>query len=853
MSEEVVRRELGQLFIVGFDGLTVNEDIKSLIRAPFYVGNVILFQRNVGDAEQLIALTNELQQTARDAGHSRPLFIAIDQENGWVTQIRAPVAAQLPGPMALGASGSTEDTTQVSRATGELLDALGINMNYAPVCDVNSEPSNPVIGVRSPGDNGISVGQISSAFAQGLREKGVVPCVKHFPGHGDTKVDSHYGLPVVNKSREELEACELIPFRRAAAEQVEAVMTSHIVLPALEESNLPMTISKRCVDVLRNKLQYDGLLVSDCLEMDAIRAHYGTEKGAVMAIAAGVDCAMVCHTIKAQIGAYNEVYKALNSGIITSNRVSESVMRVSRLKDAFISWESVFTKRKPELLAELRHSHEKLAARIYARSATLVRDSQNALPLTSEQSVVYVYPVVAGKGNDALPVVPYIPLKFAEMIKEHHKSVVECSVHEGAALEDDEEAKAKISQADAVILVTKNAKLSKFQEKLARTVAGLSSKTIAIAICGPYDLLNDTTLIKTYLTIYEPTPEAFLPAIEIIFGHIKPVGKLPVSTQRPKIPIQPFNPDSHLSSVIDLWHNLLPRYAIPSKTLSHVLTRPNGNHFISCFEDRVVGFVATYANEDRPTTFISVLLVDTAHHGKGVGTALLEHSRQYLRENYPASSVTIGSSFPRFWPGVPMDISKQAQAFFIHRGYCPAPGPSSRDYTADLSVYEAQNGVLERAEKLGITFAPWKKDQYEECMRRQHELFGKDSVWIGAYEHLAQTDRHSQVMVAVDSSTGEQIGWTLMQELGIGMTRELALQPLVGMKSGQIGCVGVAPEARNKGVGLALITHAALDLKRRGMEHVFIDWSNHVNWYERAGFKVWGEYRTMVLHELKPK
>ncbi|KAM5443151.1 putative beta-N-acetylhexosaminidase [Microsporum ferrugineum] len=849
MSEEDVRRDLGQLFIVGFDGLTVNEDIKSLIRAPFYIGNIILFQRNVGDAEQLIALTNELQQTARDAGHSRPLFIAIDQENGRVCQIRAPIAAQLPGSMALGATGSPEDATLIARATGELLDALSINMNYAPVCDVNSEPSNPVIGVRSPGDNGINVGRIASAFAQGLREKKVVPCVKHFPGHGDTKVDSHFGLPVVDKSREELEACELIPFRRAAAEKVESVMTSHIVLPALEGSSLPMTLSKSCVGFLRETLQYDGLLVSDCLEMDAIRAHYGTEKGAAMAIAAGVDCAMVCHTLKAQVGAYNEVYGAFKSGTIMHDGVSKSVARVTKLKDKFVSWESVFARRKPELLPQLRVAHEKLAAQTYARSATLVRDFQNALPITPDQKVAYVYSVVAGEISKALPTVPYMPLKFAEMIKEHHPNTVECPIPEHSSIQNDEETQAKISRADAVILVTENAKLSKDKEKLVGITKGLS-KVVSIAICGPYDFLDDTENIKTYLTIYEPTIEAFLPAVKIIFGQMEPRGKLPVSTKPPSIPIEPLNADRDLSRVIELWHKLLPRYAVPPKTLSHVLTRPNGNHFVSRFNDKVVGFVATYANEDRPTTFIPVIVVDSVYQGKGIGTALLEHARQYLRRNYPAVSVTIGSSFPRFWPGVPMDISKEAQDFFIHRGFCPTSGPSARDYTADLHVFEAQKGVLERAETAGFTFAPWKKEQYEECMQKQRKLFGKDSVWMGAYEGLAQTGRYNQVMVATDSSTGEQVGWTLMQELGIGMTQELAMQPLVGNKSGQIGCVGVTPQARNKGVGLALITHAALDLKRRGMEHVFIDWSNHVNWYERAGFKVWGEYRTMVLHEL---
>ncbi|KAK2750161.1 hypothetical protein FQN57_004657 [Myotisia sp. PD_48] len=323
-----------------------------------------------------------------------------------------------------------------------------------------------------------------------------------------------------------------------------------------------------------------------------------------------------------------------------------------------------------------------------------------------------------------------------------------------------------------------------------------------------------------------------------------------VSTRHDAPLIEGFEKHRDMSDVVNLWHRVLPQYAIPAETLQFVLTRPNGCHFISRRENKLIGFIATYTNDDRPTAFISAILVEPTSQGKGMGTALIGHVRNHLRKTNSTTSVTIGSSFPRFWPGVPLDISQQSQDFFRHRGFCPISGPTARDYTADLRTYEADPSVLSRAAEAGITFAPWRKEQYAECMRKQHELFGQDDVWTGAYEQLAQMDKHSQVMVAVDTRTGKQVGWSLMQELGIGMTRQLALQPLLGKKSGQIGCVAVDPEARNKGIGLALITHAALDLKRRGLEHVFIDWTRHVNWYERAGFKVWREYRTMVLKEV---
>ena len=257
------------------------------------MGAVILFLRNVGTASQLLDLTNSLQEIAREAGHKQPLFIAVDQENGLVTRIKSPVAAQLPGAMALGATKDASNAFKIASATAETLKSFGINMNYAPVADINSEPKNPVIGVRSPSDDPETVGRFVSAQIKGLQETGVVPSVKHFPGHGDTAVDSHYGLPEINKTKAQLEACELIPLRRAVAEGVASVMTAHIALPGIGDPNLPEDHSSKklpaslnpdAIKILREEMKYNGVIISDCLEMDGVRATFGTEKGAVMAL-----------------------------------------------------------------------------------------------------------------------------------------------------------------------------------------------------------------------------------------------------------------------------------------------------------------------------------------------------------------------------------------------------------------------------------------------------------------------------------------------------------------------------------------------------------------------------------------
>ena len=195
--------------------------------------------------------------------------------------------------MALGATGDAYNAFKVASATAETLKAFGINMNYAPIADVNSEPKNPVIGVRSPSDDPETVGRFVSAQVKGLSEGGILPCVKHFPGHGDTAVDSHFGLPVISKSKTELDACELVPFRRAVAEGVESVMTAHIAMPGIGDPSLgedhpskkvPASLNPDAIKILRDEMKFDGMIVSDCLEMDGVRATFGTEKGAVMAL-----------------------------------------------------------------------------------------------------------------------------------------------------------------------------------------------------------------------------------------------------------------------------------------------------------------------------------------------------------------------------------------------------------------------------------------------------------------------------------------------------------------------------------------------------------------------------------------
>lgn len=484
---------------------------------------------------QLQSLCLALQKAAKDAGHSQPLLIGIDQENGVVTRISPPVTAQQPGPMTLGAAGSLNYAYQVAKATGDALQYFGINMNYAPVGDVNNEPLNPVIGVRSPGDDPEKVAEYASACARGFRETKVVPCIKHFPGHGDTAVDSHFGLPVIDKSKAELERVELVPFKRAVADQIEMVMTAHIALPQLGDPKLPATLSPRALGILRNELKYDGVIMTDCLEMDGIRATYGTVEGAVLALQAGADNVMICHTYELQSAAIDRVCQAIESGEILEEQIDESQKRLEKLKSKFTNWDTALEAQSPDALQVINERNEKLAHKVYADATTLVRSRAGLLPLPQSGKTVFLSPgsdiprsgtLAENESQQLATRVPWTSSRLGDALRKYNPDVVDIRF-QAAGLSDDQWK--EVEQAQNVILTTRNARESEYQRELGLEVARRrGSDLVFIASCNPYDF-SDNPEIETYLAIYEPTFEAFVSAADIIYGAAEPRGTLPVT------------------------------------------------------------------------------------------------------------------------------------------------------------------------------------------------------------------------------------------------------------------------------------------------------------------------------------
>jgi beta-N-acetylhexosaminidase len=317
---------VGRMFMIGLRGTELSEGERSLLRDyPF--GGFILFDHNLKEPKQILALCRSL----REIGGELPRFIAIDQEGGRVHRLPLPFT-HFPPAAALGRAGDADLAYRTGLAMARELAAVGVNLNFAPVLDVHSNRANPVIGDRALSSDPNEVARLGMAIVRGLREGGVIPCAKHFPGHGDTAQDSHLELPVVRKEAGELKSVELLPFVQACRDGVEAIMTAHVLYPALDP-DYPATLSRRIVTgLLRQELGYDGVVFSDDLEMKAISENYPLEEAVVLCVNAGVDVLMFAHRTELPIQAYEYLCQQAEKNTRIRTRIAESNQRIKKLK-----------------------------------------------------------------------------------------------------------------------------------------------------------------------------------------------------------------------------------------------------------------------------------------------------------------------------------------------------------------------------------------------------------------------------------------------------------------------------------------------------------------------------------------
>lgn len=481
--------KIGQLFVPTVSGTTPEEN--SDLISEYHPGGLIYFPENLTDTGQIAELSNGLQELADDSGAGVPLLLGVDQEQGTVA--RLPVGTRFPDAMAVGATRSTEHAAALAGATADELAALGITMDYAPVADVNVDPDNPVIGIRSFGSDPELVGRMAAAQARAFQEGGVAPVVKHFPGHGDTDVDSHTGLPTVDVSRETWEERDLPPFRQAVDAGVDAVMTAHVLTPELDDSGEPATLSPGLINgVLRDELGYDGVVTTDALNMDGVRQTHGDGEIAVRALEAGADQLLMPPDLETAVTAVRD---AVEEGRISQKRLDDSVRRVLTLKAkrGLYDAEPVNPEAAEETVGSEEHQQ---AARDLAEDAvTLLRNEDGTLPLDEGDTVH-----VTGTGAE----------EVGERLSEAGIERV------GTA-----------SEADTVVVGTTGARDDAQQRQRVTAAAESGTPVVVVAQGTPYSLAEFGE-VEGYLATYSDVGVSRAAAARVLTGEVDPSGKLPV-------------------------------------------------------------------------------------------------------------------------------------------------------------------------------------------------------------------------------------------------------------------------------------------------------------------------------------
>jgi beta-N-acetylhexosaminidase len=330
MSLRDLRRQAGRCVIAGFAGHTAPDDLRKLI-AEFDLAGVTFFARNIVEPRQVAELSRECAALARDW----PLWISVDQEGGRVARLKAPFT-EWPPAVTLGRSGDEALAERFASALAAELRAVGINLDFAPVLDVHTNPANPVIGDRALADDPALAARLGAAVIRGLQLGGVAACGKHFPGHGDTHVDSHEALPIVEHDRKRLDAIEFVPFRRAIAEGVATIMTAHVMVPAIDERNVASFSPQVVTGLLKQHLGFAGVVISDDLDMKAVSSTTASTDATVRAIKAGCDVVLLCNsTPDAQWQAIEALIRAVEQGEISWSRLDDAMLRQKRMKERF--------------------------------------------------------------------------------------------------------------------------------------------------------------------------------------------------------------------------------------------------------------------------------------------------------------------------------------------------------------------------------------------------------------------------------------------------------------------------------------------------------------------------------------
>lgn len=535
ISQMSPEEKIGQMIVAGFQGTELSDGQIQYIQSH-HIGNVIIFGQNTRDREQIAALNTQLQKAIlEDTGI--PALIGIDQEGGKVMRIESGVTCY-PGNMAVAATGHPDYAEKIGAGMGQELRSLGIYADFAPVLDVNSNPDNPVINTRSYSDDPETVAKYGCQMIEGLKSQGILACGKHFPGHGDTNTDSHYGLPIINKSMDNMEKNELLPFRAAIADGVDMLMVSHIVFPAYDPQKLPASMSPSILTgLLRRQLGFQGLIITDSMTMGAIKDHYGVAQGSLAAAKAGADLILTgdgSSRIPDDPDPQGEtialLVAAAKDGSLPMSRIDDGVERILTYKMKLGLFDQCYP--DPDVTNADWSTHGAFAQKVADESVTLIQDRLQLLPFISAASsaekpvavdlnhtysnTLFLSPRTGG--NASLSLAEEAGVKLGASFY---------SVSPNPTVEEINQAAALAKQADLTVIAVTDTAHKKGQAALVKRIMALQPHVVLIFMGSPYDSAAFPNAGASLCT-YEYSKPAITAVLKVFAGEIPPQGICPV-------------------------------------------------------------------------------------------------------------------------------------------------------------------------------------------------------------------------------------------------------------------------------------------------------------------------------------
>ncbi|OBT43600.1 hypothetical protein VE00_07011 [Pseudogymnoascus sp. WSF 3629] len=753
-------RAMGQLFMMGWEGEEVTPQIRSLI-ADYGLGSVILTAKNLKSAADTARLAQELQIIARDAGHPVPLIIALDQENGGVNSLYdEEYICQYPSAMGVAAAGSPDLAYEVANATALEVSSVGVNMILGPVLDVLNNAQIQPLGVRAAGDDPHEASQFGIASMNGYKDAGLTTCGKHFPSYGNlTFLGSTLDMPIITETLEQLSLGALVPFRNAINAGLDAIMVGGCAINNKDMNIMHACLSKEVVDdLLRRDLGFNGVVVSECLEMEALNVDIGFRGGCVMAIEAGCDLVLLCRSFSVQKEALSGLKIGLENGMVSVDRVRTSLRRVLKLKASCTSWEKALNPPGLKLLSKFHESHLALSTRAYNSSITVMRDNNQLLPLSHTMS----------ESEDLLLLTPLLkPLPASAATKflsegkataiDHDRWMDRGSIMSGEGVFRElgrqlaRQRRGKllhtsytangvrpthehlIERASSIIIVTADATRNLYQSGFTKHVSmmcslptptGKKKSLIVVSVSSPYDFARDKS-IGTYICTYDFTETAMAALVRVLFGQLRPQGSLPGSLRKvakAQKSRQAWLVESYSEKDVNSLNTLIQtvsKATVPGSpsplwgatALSFSLGDPAiaEAHFVvrNSSTGALYGFCATYAT--ATIGHIGALFVDPSKRNLSIGHSLYQRALRSLTTRPGLQSIKIGTRIPAIYPGVPStEGSVPRLRRWLGAALPPAATVSSYQFASciiqDLHHWTPPEQVVKAVQRLHVDF-----------------------------------------------------------------------------------------------------------------------------------------------------